>query len=318
MIPKSKLQTAAAPAGLQPANNGFSLISNKKLLQLYATMLKCRMLDERMLEKTKLDKHIHIPLSQGKVTANGFSALGHEAATVGVAIDLHPEDTVSPSHADLITPFIQGEPLENVLSRLDAGTGKACSAPAWLNSATGAALANKTSKNKKIAVALSRLASAPRDSWDEALHFAGLHQLPILFVWQNGLGPGPVSPEPQIKAPKREDGDVALKAQVYGIPCIAVDGNDVVAVYRVASESIARARQGCGPTLIQCKRLQADDPILNMEKYLIGKGLFSVEFRKQISVSFSRELEGAIEMAGKLPSPESLFHAANRDGRMIE
>ncbi|MGA3136616.1 MAG: thiamine pyrophosphate-dependent enzyme [Terracidiphilus sp.] len=106
-------------------------------------------------------------------------------------------------------------------------------------------------------------------------------------------------------------------------PAITVDGNDIVAVYRVASEAIAHARKGNGPTLIECQtgrsdghseigsgkfrdpaeveRWKAGDPILKMEKYLIRKGLFSEEFKKQIAGEFSKELNAAIESADKLP-----------------
>ena len=120
--------------------------------------------------------------------------------------------------------------------------------------------------------------------------------------------------------------DIAQKAQAYGFPGITVDGNDVVAVYRVASEAIAHARKGNGPTLIECKtyrwyghseidpakyrdpeeveRWKANDPILNMEKYLMRKGLFSEEYKQKVAAEFSKELGVAIESAEKSPFPE--------------
>jgi TPP-dependent pyruvate/acetoin dehydrogenase alpha subunit len=64
-----------------------------------------------------------------------------------------------------------------------------------------------------------------------------------------------------------------LKKKGYAFPSISVDGNDVVAVFRVASEAIAHARKGHGPTLIECPLENSGDPIQNMEKYLIRKGL---------------------------------------------
>ncbi len=75
-----------------------------------------------------------------------------------------------------------------------------------------------------------------------------VNDLPIVFVCQNNMWAESVSLKLQTKVQ-----DIALKAQAYGFPGITVDGNDVVAVYRVASEAIARARKGAGPTLIECK-----------------------------------------------------------------
>jgi pyruvate dehydrogenase E1 component alpha subunit len=57
------------------------------------------------------------------------------------------------------------------------------------------------------------------------------------------------------------------------LPSISVDGNDVVAVYRVATEAIAHARKGHGPTLIDCQLVNPGDPLQNMKKYLMRKGL---------------------------------------------
>jgi pyruvate dehydrogenase E1 component alpha subunit len=124
--------------------------------------------------------------------------------------------------------------------------------------------------------------------------------------------------------------EIAAKAELCGFPAIAVDGNDVVAVYRVATESIARARRGGGPTLITCKICteskpgalrghsgadpvnshtreaaelwKAGDPIHKMELYLTQKGLFREEWKREIVAAFSRELNAAIEATQKLAS----------------
>ena len=97
-----------------------------------------------------------------------------------------------------------------------------------------------------------RLASI---AWHEALARACAQRLPILFVSQSDT---PVwAGEPQRTVQDREAG---LKAQAGGLPEIAVDGNDVVAVYRVATEAIAHARRGNGPTLIECQAERSRGP----------------------------------------------------------
>ncbi len=93
-----------------PASNGSPLISNEKLRALYATMLKCRTLEERA----------RVLFKQSKFTGNYYAAVGQEAASVGTAIDLRVEDTIGPSHRDFIAGFIKGAPLDKMLCHLYA------------------------------------------------------------------------------------------------------------------------------------------------------------------------------------------------------
>jgi TPP-dependent pyruvate/acetoin dehydrogenase alpha subunit len=291
MTANSNEQPYAVPP--QPAKNGLSLISSEKLLQLYSTMLKCRIIEDRT----------RILFKQNNFTAKYDFAADREAVAVGVAIDLFPEDTIVPAHGDLIPFFINGLPLETLLRGLFCPIAPASGIAARLNLATDAAMANKLNKNNRIAVVISAGERASLGPWQKALSFAGLHGLPMIFVsWMKSI---------------------PLKTDAYGFPAITVDGNDVVAVYRVASEAIAHTRKGNGPTLIECQTDRSDDhsgigsgqfsdpaevecwkagdPILKMEKYLIRKGLFSEEFKKQIAGEFSKELNAAIESADKLP-----------------
>lgn len=328
MATKVKEQAAQAAA----SQNGSSLISEDKLKQLYTTMLKCRTLEERA----------RLLFKQSKFTGNYYAAVGQEAAAVGVAVDLRPEDTVAPSHRDFISNFIKGVPLSAMFSQLYAratSPDKGRSSPAHcgyaplnvitpsstiaaqLNIGTGVALANKMKKNDNVVVAFSGDGSTSLGFWHEALNFAGVHDLPIVFVVQNNLWAESVTVKLQTKVP-----DLSIKAQSYGFPGITVDGNDVVAVYRVAQEAITRARQGGGPTLIECKTYRwyghseidpakyrdpeeveywkSRDPIKLMEDYLTGKGLFTADWKQKVVDEFHRELDEAVEFADKAPYPE--------------
>ena len=104
------------------------------------------------------------------------------------------------------------------------------------------------------------------------------------------------------------------KARNYGFPIIAVDANDVVAVYRVAYESVERVRQGGGPVLVEAKpyRLYSPskrhvatrgaaerDPLAHMERYLKAKGLFTSRWKNQVVQEFSRKLDAAVKAAKK-------------------
>jgi TPP-dependent pyruvate/acetoin dehydrogenase alpha subunit len=229
---------------------------------------------------------------------------------VGAAIDLLPEDTACSAQGDLIVKFVQDDAPDKIFRDLFAGAGS----PDEVRLATDAALVNKLEKNGKIAVVFSGDRLPLPESWHEALNFACIENLPVLFVCQSGMRTEPANLTPQAGAE-----ELAPKAHARGFPAIAVDGNDVVAVYRVASEAMAHARIGHGPTLMECRtwrlsshpeavpgpedveRWESEDPILNMEKYLSGKGLFSEGFKRQAALGFSKELDAVLDAAQSSP-----------------
>ncbi len=149
------------------------------------------------------------------------------------------------------------------------------------------------------------------DCWHEAVAFAANKSLPIIFVVEDNSATEPAS----FKASDEEDGPIQI-ARGQGLPIIPVDANDVVAVYRVACESVERVRQGGCPVLVegkpyrlysQTKRRLANiaarrnerDPLTHMERYLKAKGLFTPSWKKQVVQEFSRKLDSALKDAKK-------------------
>ncbi len=288
---------AAAPAD-SPQQNGFSLISNDKLLQLYTTMLKCRMTEERIRVLSKRNGPFDLQ-----------SAVKQEAAVVGVGLDLLPGDTLAPSPQGHIPCFVKGLPLETIfakmVSSLAAGTSRArtryqrlniippsLSLGAQLDRAIAAATANKAAKNKRISVAFCGSCSAARGLLHQSMQQAGKRNLPILLICHSGP----------------YDDEICAQAEDYGFPGVTVDADDAIAVYRVATEAMTHARRGSGPTLVECKpwvltghkangRRSASDPILRMEEYLTRKGLFDRKFKSRIALNFRRELDAASTIA---------------------
>ncbi|MGA9670703.1 MAG: thiamine pyrophosphate-dependent enzyme, partial [Terracidiphilus sp.] len=223
-MPLMTSRQTAAPEAVS-AENGFSLISNQKLLELYAAMLKSRMLEERIKAKRAGNLNGH-----GEASTPWQPARGREAASVGVLIDLVSEDTVASHPGSHIPLLLRGVPLSELFATFARSNGHSSPAGTSLDLVIAAAQANKASKNRKVAVAYPDPGAASRRSWQEALSHASLHSLPVIFISHSAH---------------------ALKAKPVDCPSLPVDGHDVVAVYRVASESIARARQGRGPTLIE-------------------------------------------------------------------
>jgi pyruvate dehydrogenase E1 component alpha subunit len=271
--------TAQTRKSLPP--NGFSLISNEKLLALYSNLLKCSMMEERariLLKKRKLP----------------ISCLGPalQAAAVGVAIDLFPEDTVITFPGDLVSLFVKGLPLGELVRRLLNPASPPPTAAAQLRLAASAALAHKEEKSGKLVVVFNLAKTDSQGSWSRALRSAGARNLPIVFVSRKSL-----PTEPANSNPRPSKRDIALAANPFGFPAIAVDGSDVVAVYRVACEAIAHARKGNGPTLIEpANCAPVADPILIMEKYLASKNLFSQEWKLKVLAGFATELDNAVQM----------------------
>jgi len=216
-----------------PADEGFSLISNRKLLTLYAAMLECRRIAEGVGNRRRR-----------KVAG---SLLGYEATAVGAAIDLLAHDTVSAHWPDAalqaINPFVS-----------------------IATSASRAARSARADRDgRKVTLLFSSSKPGAQPSWLKAITLAADHNLPILFV---SLASAAAASQPFRVA------SIPTQGRGYAFPQISVDGKDVVAVYRVASEAIAHARKGHGPTLIECPALDAADPLENIRKYLSGKGLF--------------------------------------------
>jgi 2-oxoisovalerate dehydrogenase E1 component alpha subunit len=150
------------------------------------------------------------------------------------------------------------------------------------------------------------------------MNFAGIHDLPIIFLIENNVYAISV-PEPMQVA-----GSIVKRAEGYGFPGHLVDGNDVLAVYEVVKEAVERARKGEGPTLIEAKtyRMTAHssddddrryrereeiedwrqkDPILRFERYLMENGIMSEEKKEEIEAEIKAEVAEASEYAEEAP-----------------
>jgi TPP-dependent pyruvate/acetoin dehydrogenase alpha subunit len=277
-------------------STGGSLIDDAKLKQLYATMLQCRLLTEHGLRRSKTLFH---------------ASLGQEAIAAGCAIDLRPQDTVAVASHDSIVSLAKGVALRDVVARMygrpsTAGwsaqniigaASRTASGQGELYTAAGnVALASKREDNGNVVVVFSSAAATASESWRQAFKIAARRGLPIIFVVENNPWGGTQT--------KNGTGKLTLKAQTDGLTSITVDGNDVVAVYRVAYESLERVRRGGGAVLIEAKPYRQHgqvwlnterDPLAHMERYLTAKKLFTTRWKNGIAQQFSRELGAAVK-----------------------
>jgi hypothetical protein len=293
---KSELKPGVAPA--PPGDGEFSLIPNNKLLDLYAAMLKCRMIADGIANVTAdRDKRL---------------LLGFAAVTVGVTIDLQSTDVISPVASDLTPCAVRGGVLEGVplnalvpwwanpSIRVPKAVARANVIPPAASDAARleaalrlAADFRSTSCGSVVVFFLdgqdtlrSKSAAASthsRELLESLLPKSAAERLPILFVRQSD---------------ENTDDYFPLSMQC-GVPCMVVDRDDVVAVYRVASEALVHARRGNGPTLIDSKpwRLKGSgrktraihNPIGKMELYLDGKGLAFKSVKDKAVTEFAAE-----------------------------
>jgi TPP-dependent pyruvate/acetoin dehydrogenase alpha subunit len=254
------------------AGSAPSLISDKKLQQLYAAMLKCRVLE-----------------SHARSLNGGSFWKGKEGATVAATIDLQPTDGLVFPAGAAVASFLKGVPLRAIFQSLQRSSTLVKNKRKNIASAgvlaqgalaTGIAYAQSTGTGGSVTVAF--LSGNPEGCNADlyALQFARAHKLPIVYIHNGEPADGP-----QINS--------------RDFPVIPVDGSDVVAVYRVAYECTTRARQGGGPSMIACSFVSKNsapkyqDPLRNMERYLFAKGLDMNERKQSIIRSFEQAIAAA-------------------------
>lgn len=255
---KSSLATDASPS------------SPEVLRTLYSALLKTRLLEEQVLTLSRA----------GKIPRVALPFLGGEATEVGACIGLQPDDSLATSQPKLAAHVVKDTPLDRVFAELFAldkqqppqhtsnGAGAlrimplASSLTGQLDIAAGVAYAYRSLGKPNVVVALADDGLAALGFWHEAASLASRNRLPIVFIVEN-CAHSHASGTSVVQS----DEDLRDRAEAYGIPGITVDGNDIVAVWRVTQESIHRARTGAGPTLIECRtwrwHAKADKPSAN-------------------------------------------------------
>lgn len=311
-------------------------LTDDEVVDLYRTMLVTRRIDDRMWALNR----------QGRVPFV-VSASGHEATQVGVVAAMDPDrDWSLPYYRDVGVAVAWGmTPTEiflGVMSKAgDPSSGGRQMPNHWsyrdkrifshsspiatqYPHAAGIAHALKADGSDAVVAVHGGDGSTSEGDWSEAMNFAGIHCLPMIFVIENN--------QYAISVPLEESvaGQIADRARGYDIPGVYVDGNDILAVYKVAKEAVERARGGHGPTLIEAKTYRyyahtsddddkiyrsreevemwrRRDPILILKQYLIEARLLSDEFEEALEDEVVEAVKEAVREAEAAQDPTDAY-----------
>jgi TPP-dependent pyruvate/acetoin dehydrogenase alpha subunit len=254
-----KLEAASPSRSPEPARTDALSRDDRALLLRY--MLLMRLSEERGLTLYK----------QGKVPGSFYDGRGQEAVCVGSSFVLGPRDRMCILHRDLGAHFVRGVTpdryLANYMGRSGGVTGgkdgnmhfgdrelgcvgMVSMLPDMAQVATGMALSFKMRSEPRVAMTFFGEGSTANGQWHEAMNFAGIHRLPVVFVLENNQFAYSTPTELEFAV------DPVQRAKSYGFPGVSVDGNDVEAVFEVARVAADRARDGEGPTLIECHTMR--------------------------------------------------------------
>lgn len=307
-------------------------LSDDQVVAMYRSMVLARRVDDRMWALNR----------QGRVPFV-VSVAGHEGVQVGAAFALDPSrDWSLPYYRDIAfnlalglspddfflsvfakdgDPASGGRQMPNHWSEPDRNVFTHSSVIATqFPHACGIAYRLKVSGSDGVVAVMSGEGATSEGDWHEAMNFAGIHDLPVIFLIQNNLYAISVPYEQEVA------GSVAAKAAGYGIKGIEVDGNDTLAVYGVMAAAVERARNQEGPTLIEAKTYRyhahtsddddkqyrsADevekwrrrDPIERMRQYLIEARLLSEDLEEEIAETTDTLVAEAVKRADAAPAP---------------
>jgi pyruvate dehydrogenase E1 component alpha subunit len=297
---------------------------------------------ERMLKIRHFESRVRDLFAAGEMPGFVHLYLGQEAVAVGVCAALNVDDTITSTHRGHGHIIAKGGDVKRMMAELygkatgyNKGKGGSMHIAdpslgilgangivgAGIPIATGAGMSSKLLKTGQVSACFFGDGGANQGTFHEAINIASAFDLPVIYVCENNLY-GVGTRQSQV----RKVEDIADRGVAYGIPGLAVDGNDVIAVYEASTEAVARARAGQGPTLIECKtyrwrthfegepdtyrppeEVQAwldREPIAAYRQRLIEGGALDEGKATRIEGDVIAELDAAVEYARQSPLPE--------------
>ena len=307
-------------------------VEKNKLIEMYRKLLELRIFEEKCWDL----------FSQNLIPGTIHLYLGQEAVAVGVCSNLNDADYVQSTHRGHGHCLAKGAKMDKMFAELmgkatgyckgkggsmhitDASVGLlgACGVVgSGIVIAPGAALSAKLQGTDQVVACFFGDGASNTGNFHEGLNIAAAWDLPVVFVCENNLYAMGTKQSDVMKVE-----NVADRAAAYGIPGVICDGNDVVDVYKTAYEAVKRAREGTGPTLIECKTYRhkghsrfdqgkyrpedeveewlSKDPIVRMRERLLSIGILTDEDASRIEKKVEDEVEVAAKFALESPFPD--------------
>lgn len=301
-------------------------LSDDQLKQMYELMILVRAFDKKALSLQR----------QGRIGTYPMF-LGQEASQIGSAYALEQDDWTFPSYRESAMLIARGISMKKVLQywggdergSQDLGPNFPISIPVGSQPlhASGAGIAFKMKKQKKVAVTYFGDGATSKGDVHEAMNFAGAFGLPVVFICQNN--------QFAISTPRKNQTaseTIAQKAIAYGFEGVQVDGNDIIAVYKATTDALDKARSGKGPTLIECltyriadhttsddaqkyrskeevEKWQKFDPVERLRLLLLSKKLWTQDYEDRLQEKCKEDVEKAVKEIESEPLPhlEGIF-----------
>jgi pyruvate dehydrogenase E1 component alpha subunit len=307
-------------------------IGREKLIEMYRKMLEIRHFEEK----------VYYLFSQGYIPGTIHLYTGQEAVAVGVCSALQKDDFITSTHRPHGHYIAKGGRMDKLMAELFGKKTGCCKGKggsmhvcdfsigmppgigivgAGIPIAAGIGLSIKLKGTKQVVACFFGDGACNQGTFHEGINLAAIWKLPVVFVCENNFYAASthISKVMLLRY-------VADRASAYGIPGVTVDGNDVIAVYKAACEAIKRARDGGGPTLIECltyrhkghsrgdpatyrpkeevEEWMKKDPIPRFKSKLIKMKVLTEEEADNIERDVLAEIEEAFEFAKESPLPE--------------
>ncbi|MSN25555.1 MAG: pyruvate dehydrogenase (acetyl-transferring) E1 component subunit alpha [Geobacter sp.] len=298
------------------------VLSETEIRRMYELMILTRTFDERAQALQREGRLGTYP-----------STLGQEAAQIGSALALHHSDWVFPSFREMGVQLTLGYPIHRLLQYW-SGDERGQVSPENFNifpmclsvgthipHAVGAAMAARYRRDPVVVVAYFGDGATSKGDFHEGFNLAGVFRLPVVFICQNNQWAISVPLKGQTAS-----ASLAQKAIGFGFEGVQVDGNDVFAVHRAATEAIEKARSGGGATFIECLTYRmadhttaddasryrspddvaiwrAKDPIMRLERFMDLRGMLKDGYVEQTKTFATSTIDEAVRTMEAIPPP---------------
>ncbi|GIN78458.1 MULTISPECIES: thiamine pyrophosphate-dependent dehydrogenase E1 component subunit alpha [Bacillus] len=298
---------------------------------------------QKMLEIRHFEDRVHQLFAKGILPGFVHLYAGEEAVAAGVCAHLNDEDTITSTHRGHGHCIAKGCDLKGMMAEIYGKSAGLCKGKGGsmhiadfdkgmlgangivgggFPLACGAALTAKYKKTKNVSVCFFGDGANNQGTFHEGINLAAIWKLPVIFVAENN-GYGEATPFSYASSCE----SIADRAAAYGIPGIRVDGKDAAAVFQAAGRAIERAKNGEGPTLIECMTYrnyghfegdaqryktneekavhqEEKDAIAAFKSELLAKGLMSEEEQSRIEKEVEEAVEEAVAFSEKSAYPE--------------